>query len=251
MDEYDHMYDPDKEFVLFSDFVNQRNKEIVETFSAYRKNNRLLDVGCGSGTLVSAAVQAEWDAEGLEVSRSSVELLKSQGLRVTHGDLLETNYPSDYFDVVTASEVVEHIPDPLPFVREIYRILRPGGLFWASTVNVRGINARLIGKHWSQVLPPIHWYLPSVKGMRIILRDAGFKSIKISTRGVSPFEIVHHFRRKFGVLNGDEQAPDYRDGMQLNENLSRSMPKIAFKKLINSILNITQLGDSLKVQAVK
>ena len=75
------------------------------------------------------------------------------------------------FDVVIASEVLEHVLDPHAMLVEILRVLRPGGLLWATTPHGRGISARLLGLEWSNVCPPEHLQLFSVAG--ICRRQAG------------------------------------------------------------------------------
>ena len=82
---YDDYYDESN--VVIPDFVERRLAEIVRSFEKYRQNNRFLDVGCGAGTLLKAASQEGWQAEGIEVSRSSVEFLREEGIKVFHGDL--------------------------------------------------------------------------------------------------------------------------------------------------------------------
>ncbi len=114
-------------------FIAGRLDEIVATFSKYRQHNRLLDLGCGAGTLLQAAARAGWAAEGLDVSRTAAQHVSSLGFKVFCGGILEASYPNARFDVVTASELVEHVPDPRELVTEVARILRPGGLFWLTT----------------------------------------------------------------------------------------------------------------------
>ncbi|MGI8468710.1 MAG: class I SAM-dependent methyltransferase [Pyrinomonadaceae bacterium] len=245
------------------DIVNSRLREIVESFEPYRQNNRLLDVGCGAGLLLEAALKNKWQAEGLEISSSSVDSLRKRGIKVFHGVLSEARFPEDRFDVVTAVEILEHIPNPAEIITKIHRILRPGGLFWATTPHGRGASARLLGQKWSCVTPPEHLHLFSVKGLRKIIEKAGFSEVKISTHGVNPFEIFHKWRAglssplavKTKDENGNEGAAKQFDrvgtGYELNAVLSGSPVRIITKSFLNSILNTTRLGDSLKVWAVK
>ena len=114
----------------------------MSSFEKYRRNNRFLDVGCGAGTLLKAARKENWQAEGIEVSRALVELLRRQDIKVFHGDLAAAQFPDNSFDVAAAVEILEHIPEPLDVLREIYRVLRPGGLLWATTPHGSGASAR-------------------------------------------------------------------------------------------------------------
>jgi len=143
-------------------FINRRLDEIVSTFEPYRKNNRLLDVGFGAGSFLEAAARSNWQALGVEVSQTAVEHVRERGFEVFCGELGKAAYPDDYFDVIIASEVLEHVPYPRALLEEIVRVLRPGGLLWATTPHGRGISAMLLGLGWSTVCPPEHLQLFSV-----------------------------------------------------------------------------------------
>ena len=107
--------------------VLRRLDEIVAGLSPYRQNNRLLDVGFGVGALLTAAARVGWSVDGVEVSRTASEHMQGLGMDLFYGELAEANYADGCFDIVTASEVLEHAPDPLGMLAEIARILRPGG----------------------------------------------------------------------------------------------------------------------------
>src|SRR5512145_2901176 len=77
------------ENLVVPEFVVTRLDEIVATFDPYRRTNRLLDIGCGAGSLLMAARKAGWDAEGVELSLPTAEHLGKKGLKVFPGDLLE------------------------------------------------------------------------------------------------------------------------------------------------------------------
>jgi 2-polyprenyl-3-methyl-5-hydroxy-6-metoxy-1,4-benzoquinol methylase len=260
--DYDEYYSPQN--LVTPDFVSRRLDEIVATFSTHRQNNRLLDVGFGAGDLLRAAVRANWDAEGTEVSRPAVEYAHTLGLNVHRGELSETKYPDDYFDVVTAVEVLEHVPDPQHLIQEIARILRPGGLLWATTPHGRGISARVLKLQWSVVSPPEHLQLLSSKGARALLAASGFRATQVITQGTNPYEILHELRRQRTVRLGQQagEALPHDDsvasntfsrnetGFQLNEFLISSPSRRALKTVLNGLLNISRLGDSLKIRAV-
>src|SRR4051812_23145888 len=127
-EDYDQYYSESKLFV--PTFVLNRVHEIVGTFSAYRKLNRLLDIGFGAGTILEVAADQNWNAYGIEVSKPAVDAAIQAGHNVFHGSLREAAYPSNYFDVVTSSEILEHLDYPKEELKEIWRVLRPGGLFW-------------------------------------------------------------------------------------------------------------------------
>ncbi len=234
------------------DFVSIRLAEIVRDFEKYRQLNRFLDVGCGAGAFLKAAIGESWEAEGVEVSRSSVEYLQKQNIKVFYGDLAAANFAENSFDVVTAVEILEHIAEPEIVLKEIFRVLRPGGLMWATTPHGNGASRRLLGADWTCVAPPEHLHLFSVKGIKNLLTEAGFQNVRILTQGVNPFEIVHALR--FGNNKSRQNAEIQSEpttAYELNSALSKSTSRRAVKNLLNYLLNITRLGDSLKIWAEK
>jgi SAM-dependent methyltransferase len=225
-----------------SSFIEKRVGEIVGEFASYRQTNRLLDIGFGSAVLMRVAREQEWDVKGVEVSAPAVSYAQKQGFDVFHGDLSGANYPDNYFDVITASEIIEHCPEPEILLKEVQRILRPGGLFWATTPAASGLSFQLIGLKWSIISPPEHLQLFSKRAVKMMLEKCGF-TCEIETRGFNPTEVL-------GVWRGAE-VDRVATGCALNENLTGSSYGRILKSIVNYSLNLTNLGDSLKIKAVK
>lgn len=249
--DYDDYYTPRN--LTAPDFVHKRLDEIVGGFIPYRQNNRLLDVGCGGGFLLQAAARSGWTTEGLEVSPPAVEHLQGQGFNVRCVLLEEAGYPDNHFDVVTSCGVMEHVPDVSAFTREIARILRPGGLFYATTPNGAGGSAKLLGVKWSTIAPPEHLHLFSVGGMKRFLAGHGFRSSRVFSEGTNPYEMIHWFRNRRQSENGaqSESFDRVSAAYALNDSFSRSPYRQLAKDFINSLLHISRLGDELKIYAEK
>lgn len=230
--------------------IHERLDHILQGFSSYRRNNRLLDIGCGAGSILRAAGRAGWKAEGLDVSRTAIDHIRSEGFEAFLGQLSEAQYPTGHFDVVTASELFEHVPDTEALIAEVARILRPGGLCWATTPHAGGLSARVLGLKWSVISPPEHLHLFSVQGIEKLLLKHGFNSVRVRTEGFNPVEIIQAAqfwkRVEDSSFAGAERV---RTGYQINETLSSNRPLKAIKGLANGALRISHLGDSLKIWA--
>ena len=238
------------------DFINRRLDEIIEGFAAYRQAGRLLDIGFGAGTLLEAARRAGWQALGVEVAGRAIEQARTMGFEVFQGILQDAQYPDDYFDVVTASEVLEHVPDPQSVLNEIARVLRPGGLIWLTTPHGRGLSARILGLKWSIVSPPEHLQLFSRSGGQEMLATAGLRPVRVATEGVNPFELLHALRRDkqlepTATPTSQEGNERVASSYQLNEALMASSSRRMLKEALNGLLNLGRLGDSLKIWAEK
>jgi len=88
---------------------------------------RILDVGCGTGANL-LMLSKFGDAEGVDVSEDALAFCRERGLEnVKLGAAEQLPYEDGTFDLVTALDVVEHLDDDLAGLREMRRVLRPGG----------------------------------------------------------------------------------------------------------------------------
>lgn len=230
------------------EFIHKRLDEIVARFSPYRKSNRLLDIGFGAGSLLKAAARADWEAQGLEVSKTAVTQARAGGFKAFCGELSEARYPGGHFDVVTTSELLEHVPEPRILVAEISRIVRPGGLWWATTPHSNGASGHLLGLKWSAVSPPEHLHLFSVAGIRSLMLNSGFRRARIQTEGVNPFELLRMAPGRKSAATPQE-FDRVRTGYQLNAAIVSTAPRRRLKDFANMLLRLSRMGDSLKIWA--
>ncbi len=220
---------------------------IVATFEPYKVTGRLLDVGFGAGLALQAAKQAGWDTLGVEVSRPAIAHARGLGLSVFHGTLTEAPFPAAHFDVIIAAEVLEHVPDVAGLVKDIARALRPGGLFWLTTPNARGLSVRLLGSRWSVVSPPEHLQLLSPKGLRLVLGAAGLRSVRVRTTGVNPYELLTATRGSRATSgSGFDRVGSGYDLIVAADR--RPVLRLA-KSAVNGVLGAFGIGDSLRVWA--
>lgn len=249
--DYDEYYQPEN--FETPNFVIKRTGEIISGFDKYRQTNKLLDVGFGAGTILKAAREKKWDVFGVEVSKPAIEYAKSQGFEVFHGELQKAPYPENSFDVVTASEIIEHLSDTKSVLQGVFRILRPGGLFWATSPSARGLTYQAIGLSWTNVAPPEHIQLFSKQGINKMLREIGFTKIEVKTHALNPFEIINFWRSKFSSKKDESPQTFDRNatGYQINEALMKSHSRQFVKNSLNNTLNLLGAGDSLKIFAEK
>lgn len=244
-DYYDSYYE--QRFCDEPPIVARRLSEITAEFSGYRLTNRLLDVGCGSGLLLQAARDNGWNAQAVDVSASSVEQVRELGFDVFHGELSEAKFEPGQFDVVTAVELLEHLVDPLKVVSEVHRLLRTGGMFWITTPNVRSLTARVKGLDWRSISPPEHLQLFSIEGLRQLFVRAGFREVRCETTGMDPVGLLRKQRIETPQDNSQALETKYR----LNEALNRNRTRRTLKNAVNTLLNLSRLGDSLKAIAIR
>jgi SAM-dependent methyltransferase len=139
------------------------------------RGGRVLDVGCGRGTLLAALADRGLEVHGMEVSRAAVEGADPRAEIRIASDLVDAAYPSDHFDLVILWHVFEHLRDPRGALVEIHRILRPGGEVVIAVPNFSSWQARWAGPAWFHLDPPRHLYHFPVEALRTLLRSARFK----------------------------------------------------------------------------
>ncbi len=142
---------------------------------------RLLDVGAGSGWLVEHMNQLGWQAEGLDFDIQSVVSARARGLVFHQGGLPEQNFTEASFDAVTMSHCIEHVHDPLAWLSEVHRILKPGARLTLATPNNASFGHARFGESWFALDPPRHLHLFNRDAMTSLMRRAGFTNFRIFT----------------------------------------------------------------------
>jgi SAM-dependent methyltransferase len=110
---------------------------------------KVLDVGCGRGQFISAAREHDWDAWGLEVTTDAIENLPKR-IRpwVAVGRLESPPFAEEFFDALTLFDVIEHVRQPVEFLRHCHRLLKPDGTLIITTPNAATLKARIKGRYW-------------------------------------------------------------------------------------------------------
>ena len=130
----------------------------------------ILDVGCGPGWFL-AALGDQWKKLGVEVSLSAMMEMDRYGIQNAHD--LSLIRP-DWADVIICNHVIEHIPDPIDFITDIRRILRPGGWLILGTPDFDSPCAQQFGDNYRMLHDPTHCSLFTLESMHRFLRDHAF-----------------------------------------------------------------------------
>jgi len=163
--------------------VFRKGADLIER---HMPRGRLLDVGTGYGFFLALMQSREWEVMGLEASSTGARYgRKRWGLHILSQPWEKTSFPEGEFDVVTAFYVIEHLPDPLAFLREVHRTLRPGGMIvlrYPHTTPIKDILSFMRIKNYLYHLP-FHLCDFSPTSMRRALAKAGFARIKTVVGG--------------------------------------------------------------------
>lgn len=141
---------------------------------------KLLDIGCGYGFFLQEMHSRGWEVEGIEISEVGREYIRDKCAIQVHSQQLEDLSLSDnLFDVVTLFYVIEHLLDPLAILREVHRVLKPGGLVllrWPHSTPIVKILGPL-SKKLDLYHAPYHLYDFSPNTIKSLLSLVGFEDI--------------------------------------------------------------------------
>lgn len=136
---------------------------------------RLLDIGCGLGTVVEAASRRGWRAEGVDLSPYAVEKIKQRGLNARHIDGTQLPYEDGTFDVVTAWNLIEHVDDVRVALTEWHRVLRVGGILAVDTSDAACWKRKLLNEKYLRFWRFDHRYAFTPWNLGQFFLRAGFK----------------------------------------------------------------------------
>jgi SAM-dependent methyltransferase len=123
-----------------------------------------------------------WEVEGQEVDAEAAAVARRVfGLTVHLGRLEEAAFPSDRFDVITMSHVIEHLHDPVTLLRECRRVLKKDGSLVVATPNPESFGHSRFGAAWRGLEPPRHLYLFSSRALHNTAVQAGFAQCDVWT----------------------------------------------------------------------
>lgn len=160
---------------------------------------RVVDVGCGGGLLSESLARAGAQVCGIDMGREVIDIAKlhlhESELTVDYrvqssADLAEAEPGT--FDVVCCMELIEHVPEPDALVRDLARLVRPGGRVFVSTINrtPAAFGAAILGAEYiSKMLPHgTHHYAKFIRPSELsrMLRHAGLELENLSGMGYNP-----------------------------------------------------------------
>ena len=150
-------------------------------------NQHLLDVGSGIGIFVNEAYANGFDPSGIEPSKMATDIAKDQPFSFYQGYLTsDDNLPKDY-GVITAWDVIEHVPDPFVFIKACSDHLADNGILILETPNESALLRKIIQQcaplcFWTRdirknIYYHTHRYYFTIQAMKTLLTRQGFKEI--------------------------------------------------------------------------
>src|SRR5689334_16933642 len=120
--------------------LKRRARRMVEELHL-KDGDVILDAGCGDGFYLHVLSKlGKFKITGLDFDKNALESAKKnlkgvKQIKIMHGSVMELPFKANTFDKIVLTEVAEHLPDDLKGLKEIYRVLKPGGILVLTVPN--------------------------------------------------------------------------------------------------------------------
>jgi glycosyltransferase involved in cell wall biosynthesis/2-polyprenyl-3-methyl-5-hydroxy-6-metoxy-1,4-benzoquinol methylase len=176
-------------------YTFQRAFDRIEPDLPRKQHPRMLEVGAYCGLFIKEAERRGWSAHGVEPSTWAARYARDVTGVCVHQGLLSENQAKleRKYDAVVSWDVLEHVRDPLRFLRECAEFLEAGGVFCFSTLDIDTWPPRLLGKRWPWLIDMhVHYFDRHV--MQDMLARAGLELLRA--------ESYTHYARLSYVITG-------------------------------------------------
>lgn len=222
---------------LYNPLTERRYIGLLNRIQGYRKNNEILEIGCGEGHFLSVAKNMDWQVMGLEKAPYAAEICKKFKINVICSDLLDTDIKNDYYDAVVMFEVLEHLTQPQEYLRKINAILRKGGVLVITTPNFNSITRRLLNQRW-RLINEEHLLYFTPNTLKSTLGNCNFRLLGFEAKHITLPEL-------FGLSRGNTDNI-YRQNQKIRKAIENNKFLSFSKKTINKFLSLTKLGESIE-----
>lgn len=183
------------------------------------KTGNILDVGCANGAFLMSMKQfGNYGLYGLDIKNTGIDF-KGNSIDFKEGYLEELEYPVNFFDAVNLDNVLEHVPDPVVFMKKVLTVLKPGGYIFGTTPNFRSIDRFVFRKYWGGFHMPRHIYVFNANNLEMFMTSMGIS------------------RTKFPItINAADWAVSIQNFMRRKHNNQEKYKRAAYFPVVTMIL---------------
>lgn len=151
-------------------------KKVKLINSELKLKGNLLDIGAGTGDFLNTARKSNWNIFGAEPDNKARALAKEKRV-----DLLDntSSLENHFFDVITMWHVLEHVPDLKKQIKELKRLLKPGGKIFIAVPNYKSFDAKIYGAFWAAYDVPRHLWHFSKQSINLLMEEENLNVEKI------------------------------------------------------------------------
>lgn len=205
----------------------QAQRRRLETFRLPAGSGaRLLEVGCGSGARLALLEALGYEVEGQDVAPAAVTRTAARGQRVHHGELGDLKLPEQTYDIIVMNHVLEHVRDSVDFLRQIHRLLRPGGSFVSIQPNGISESHRRFGPDWVGLDPPRHLHVFTPPSTIAVAKAAGFRNVHVATTTARREHWTRESLRRRAARTGEPAPRDIETQAAFAQGLATIMAPV-------------------------
>jgi len=161
----------------------ERNLAAVASFNGSERPKRLLEIGCASGLFLRMASRYFDEVLGIDLAENAIaqvpQILNGRAVR---GSLEDFRFEPGSFQCIALFDTFEHLLDPRGTLQIISRLLDPkAGVLIMTTPDAGSLNARIFGRHWRLLLPPLHVTYFTRQAMANILAMSGLEVMSMTS----------------------------------------------------------------------
>ena len=229
----------ERELRARDNFLERRVQWIDQKLNLSRQPGRVLDIGCSLGSLLKAFQKRGWDAYGIEPTPHYAEIARKRcGDNIFTCFLEDADLPRSYFDIITLTQTLEHLPNPVQIMAIIRNLLKDDGILYIDVPNV-------LKPHNFQMFVAPHLYSYSPNTLSLLFRKAGFQPVNIESSWH-----IKAIAKKCDIASNINYSVEGDNWQKVSGNLKwgyvRLMPRLIILKLITLITGTIRyiLGES-------
>jgi 2-polyprenyl-3-methyl-5-hydroxy-6-metoxy-1,4-benzoquinol methylase len=192
---------------LQSDYSPVRFERELSLFRAHCPRGEVLDVGCGSGAFLyhlRNRFGTDYRISGTDVSGPPLNHAEAQGIPVIRGNFPEHDFGNQKFDAITFWAVLEHLFEPVRFIKKAAEILKPAGICFVLVPNINSLAVRLLGKRYRYIYTQ---HLNYFSAETLIKMVSGYFSVRqLKTTHFNPIVIWQDSRRGGAEISNEERG---------------------------------------------
>ena len=166
-----------RKYVQAKEMKLEHFRRRLQRFLPHVPGGRLLDIGCSCGYFMEVAAASGFEVEGLEFSHAAIAAANPAIRPHILCSSVDEFEGSRTYDLITAFDLIEHVPHPKDFLSKVRRLLAPGGCLAMATPDAGHILRFVMGSSWPMLQPMQHLTIFSRRSMRLALEEAGFSEM--------------------------------------------------------------------------
>ncbi|MBN1974702.1 MAG: class I SAM-dependent methyltransferase [Sedimentisphaerales bacterium] len=215
-----HSRNKKKRFGFISElcsYLTSMAKIRKEIYNCLDNESRVLDVGCGSGSILNdIRKRTGCQVYGVDISENAVQTAKElYGIDIFKGDIKDSTWQDNYFDVITAWQYLEHVNDPNQNVEKMCRLLKNSGWLILGIPNYKSLHAKWFKNKWFPLDCPRHLCLWSPQTITKLINKHGLK-VEYIVYDMTPWSLIGSLQY---LIYGDNLNPGTKNRLMYSRCL--------------------------------